>query len=499
MPIKNILLVFLLFAFPLCAQTIRPSHWIDQDLRYCWNRNQLWELSPLQRPYTAHDILTAMDSLSGAEFEPGMKLMQKMPSSASPETMLTWATLENSYQDVPNHEKLHLVQRATIGAQIHRKLHIYTTFYFDNQLDADSTYSGISQSGLGAYMEQAYLLFEHKNFHAKFGRDFLVWGPGVDATLHLSDVSRPIDHLYLSWANRWINFSFFTGSLDRTEYPIKNEPSVQNRYLSGHRFEIRPWRFLRIGASETALFGGPNVGNDFALINPVLLYSGVQANGPQTANVLGSLDAVFMPIKNLSMYGSFLLDDIQIENKTQDDRGEPAEIGFMAGLNVADPFSFKGFDVFAEYTRVTNRTYNGQGGMWEKYLHRNMPLGHFLGNDFDRLLAGFRYRARPTLRFNFTYESRRRGEGRIHDPFTTPWRDVPDGQTYSEPFPTGVVESGTNLRFTARWQPRLWLYGYVYLSHWQLDNVENQPTINDEFWEIRFNLSIELLSSFSIQ
>jgi hypothetical protein len=250
--------------------------------------------------------------------------------------------------------------------------------------------------------------------------------------------------------------------------------------------------------SETALFGGPDAGNDFALINPVLFYTGVQANGPQTANVLGSVDAVFMPMKKLSIYGAFLLDDIQLENQTKDDL-EPAEIGFMSGINVADPFSIYGLDVFAEYTRVTNRTYNGQGGMWEKYLHRNLPIGHFLGNDFDRFLTGIRFRPMPTLRFNLMYESRRRGEGRIQDEFTTPWRDVADGETYSEPFPTGVVESGSNFRLTVRWFPVAWLYGDVFLSRWQFENAENQTGASNDFWEIRLNLSIELLGTLSLK
>ncbi len=494
MLIKTIVIFLVLLTFALSAQTIRPNHWLDDELRYYWFRGQLWNLSPVQRPYTAHEIVAAMDTLPGISGDPALTLLKKMPSSARPETALAWVQLDNAFVDAPESEPLQSVQRATLGAQLLPRASFYTTFYIDNQLDADSAYVGKRQSGLGAYMEQAYLLFDFKKFRAKFGRDFLVWGPGLDAALHLSDASRPMDHLYLFWANRWISLSYFTGSLDRTEYPIKNEASVQNRYISGHRIEMRPWRFLRLGLSETALFGGPHAGLDFALINPVIFYTGVQANGPQTANVLGSLDAVYMPVQNVSVYGSFLLDDIQIENETKDDQ-EPASIGFLAGLNWADPFDLSGLDLFGEYTRVTNRTYNGQGGMWEKYLHRDVPIGHFLGNDFDRVLAGFRYRPMPTLRFSLIYESRRRGEGRVQDPFTTPWRNIMDGEKYREPFPTGIVESGTNLRLMIRWQPKLWIYSNLQVSYWKIDNVNHQFGKKNDDLEIRLSLTCEFIKT----
>jgi hypothetical protein len=498
MLIKITTLLLLFFVCPpLLSQTIRPSHWINDDLRYYWHRNALWELSPLTRPFNAQEILTALDSLPIARNEPGRKLLRQMPAQSDTERALGWIVFDNAFRHDQHIEDWHAVQRATLGAQLHPNVGLFGSFYVDNQLDADTSYIGKRQSGVAAFMEQAYITLQHKKFSAKFGRDYLVWGPGVDATLHLSDASRPIDHLFLSWKNRWIALSYFTGSLDRTEYPVDDEESVQNRYLSGHRLELRPWPFVRVGLTETALFGGPDIGNDFALLNPVLFYTGIQFNGPQTANVLGSLDAAVMPLRNIMLYGSFMFDDFQFENDTNEDQ-EPAQIGFMAGFNWADPL-LRGLDLFGEYTRVTNRTYSGQGGMWEKYLHRNVPLGHFLGNDFDRFLVGVRYRPQPGWRFETIYEQRRRGQGRITDKFTTPWRDLLPGQTFNEPFPTGIVEYGDNFRVTARWQPLLWLYSDFFLSYWTVENRENQQGVNKNYWEFRLNVSVEFLGTTSLQ
>ncbi|MBN1558901.1 hypothetical protein JW998_01535 [candidate division KSB1 bacterium] len=498
MPIKQKLLLFVFLCSPLLAQSIRPNHWLDDDLTFFWNRHYLWDLSPLERPYTRGDLSAALDSVPGAASERGFQLLSRMPAKNDSQRLLGWIALDNAYEDDGTLAVYHAVQRATIGAHISPAVQLYAGFYVDNQLDADSSYIGKRQSGVAAFMEQAFILVDHKGFRGKFGRDYLVWGPGVDASLHISAASRPMDHLYLSWKNRWLKLAAFTASLDRTEYPLKGEPSVQNRYLSGHRLELRPCTYARIGLSETALFGGPHAGNDLALLNPMLFYTGVQFNGPQTANVQGSIDAAFMPQKNVMLYGSYLLDDIQFEDAEQDDQ-EPAQHGFLAGFNWADPLSWRGADLFTEYTRVTNRTYNGQGGAWEKYLHRNRPIGHFLGNDFDRLLVGVRHRPNDRMRFSLIYEHRRRGEGRIEDDFTTPWRNIGPGQTYSEPFPTGIVEMGDNVRLTARWQPYLWLYGELYISRWQLNNVDNHYDALQDYWELKLNLSFEFIGTASLR
>ena len=405
--------------------------------------------------------------------------------------------LDNAVHRDKSRSYFHTVQRAGVGLRLNSSIQVFGSFNIDNQLDADSSYIGERQSGFTAFMEQAYIRGEWNHFAATFGRDYLVWGPGIDASLHVSDFSRPMDHLFLSWTSRYVQLSYFTATLDRTEYPVDGAEARQNRYLSGHRIEVRPWQFVRIGLAETALFGGPEAGVDFAFINPLLFYTGVEQNGPQSANVMASLDATILLKKSFSIYGSLLIDDFQFENKSVDDIGEPAEVGYVFGVNWADPFGLAGLDFFSEYTRVTNRTYNGQGGPWEKYLHRNRPLGHFLGNDFDRTILGARYRSSAKLWLRAHYEFRRRGEGRVDQPFDMPWRDVPAGETYSEPFPTGVIESSDILSVTCRWRPCSWLQTDIYVSHFSIENPENNIKLKDDFWDARLVISFELLHTFA--
>ena len=495
MRLKNIVLLFL-FAGGLSAQTIRPDHWLMEEARFYWNRGFFWDLSPQQRPLTLQELGQALSFVESDALSPALGFFNRLAPACKQDAALVWINLDNAVRDDGKRTCLHTIQRAGAGIKLNSSLQLFGSFYIDNQLDADSSYLGERQSGYAAFMEQAYLRGQWNRFIARFGRDYLVWGPGVDASLHLSAYSRPMDHIFLSWSNSCLQLSFFTASLDRTAFPVDGQESVQNRYLSGHRIEARLLPFLRLGVSETALFGGPDAGIDLAFLNPLLLYTGVEQNGPQKANVMASVDATILLRHSLNLYGSFLIDDFQFESKTADDRGEPAELGWLSGLNWADPFGAVGVDLFAEYTRVTNRTYNGQGGPWEKYLHRNRSLGHFLGNDFDRAVFGVRYRPNSKLHVQCRYEHRRHGEGRINNPFDMPWRQVPQGETYTEPFPTGIVESENVVQLGCRWQPFYWLGGDFYLAHHSMTNRENQAGLNARFWQFRLNVALELVRPF---
>lgn len=473
------------------SQTIRPGHWIMDEVRYQWHRGNLWELSNLHRPFTAQELYAAFQKLGEPSSSPFMQLLHRATTDDSVESALFRIELDNAL----NQDNVHTVQRAGAGFRLSPAVLLYGAFNIDNQLDADPAYIGERQSGFAAFMEQAYMDVQWKKFQIKFGRDYLTWGPGLDASLHISDVSRPMDHLYLSWQNRLLHLSWFSATLDATKYEIKGKASKQNRYLSGHRIEIRPWRYVRCGLAETALFGGPDFGLDFAYLNPVQFYTATEQNGPQKANVMASLDATLLLHRRLTLYGEFLLDDFQFENKSVDDRGEPPEYGLIAGINWAEPAGVKAADIFSEYTRVTNRTYNGQGGPWEKHLHRNSPIGHFLGNDFDRFLFGVGYRPSAKFRLTLLYEHRRQGEGRIENVFDMPWRNVASGERFSEPFPTGVVERTNGIRAVCRWQPFYWLRTDLSLAHDSVDNYENVRFNNNEFWRASLSLSFEFAAS----
>jgi hypothetical protein len=481
----------------LFSQSLHPNHWTQDDLRYLYHRGELWQVSPLSGPYDLQVLRPALQAAGGERginLERFDALLQRLPQQD--EELLFWVESRNAYEKGPQLELYHGTQRARFGVRVRPWLQIYHTVLADNRIDEDRNYRGKRQAGLAAYSEQAVVVAHHKQFELKFGRDFLTWGIGRDAALLKSDFCQPIDMLQLAWKSRYFKFSWFTSGLAQTRYRIDGDPSRQNRFLSGHRLEIYPWKYLHIAVSEAFLYGGVNATWKINYVHPFMFYHGEQLNGGGNGNTIGAVEMALMPLDNLMLYANLMIDDVQLENQVISDQ-EPNEIGILGGFNLADPFGLRGLDLFAEYTRVTNRTYNTIND-WEKWLHRGQPLGHFLGNDFDRLWIGMQYWPQPGWRIGVDYEQRRDGEGRIGDDFSRPWRDLEPGESYSENFPTGVVEESGRLHLRFFYQPVYWLNIRLHAARVDIDNLNHIPDNHDDYWQFDAGVSVDFLYKVGI-
>ena len=371
---------------------------------------------------------------------------------------------------------------------------IVNTVILDQELIADPSYLGDNWRGFAGYTEQAFASFETKRFTAKFGRDFLRWGRGQDATLLVSDYSRPFDQFNLQLRVDKIQFSYFTSKLDAIKLTGHSENAgafpYAERYMSGGRLDIALFdQSLQFAVNQAVLYARAG-GFEWSYLNPFLVYHGESLNDlPRHSNSIISLDVSFFPRAGLELYGEVLIDDFQIESKTLDDL-EPDEYGFLFGTRMADLFGTRGVTTGIEYSKVKNRTYNSPE-FFEKFLHRNRPIGHFLGNDFDRWLLFARKYLGTAWRIHAQADFRRHGEGRIEAPWDTPWLASTLEEGYSEPFPTGIVEKTRRFGVELRWHPQpRW---FVELT-WHYTKFDNHLNVRDaelSETEIRLNIWLE--------
>jgi hypothetical protein len=363
--------------------------------------------------------------------------------------------------------------RSHFGIFPDRHLVLFNVINLDQELRDDPQYVGKRWRGFTGYSEQAYALLHFDKYLAKFGRDFLWWGRGRDATLLLSDFSRPLDHFLGQIDVGRVRLTYVAAKLDKTPLPdsLVATSSVDRaeRYLTAGRLELEPIKNrLRFAITQMVVHGGPNRRFEWYYLNPFVFYHGEQLNEDKQGNTFGALDFVARPRADLEFYGQLLVDDVQIE-KTRSSDLEPSEVGYLLGTEMADLFGTRATTFGLEYTRVANRTYN-TFRPWEKFLHRNRPLAHFLGNDFERWLLHTSTYAGKHVQLSLTAEWRRHGEGRIESPFDRPWLDLPLDQEYHENFPSGVVEKSRHLRLEMRWHPRP---GFFLAMHGQFSRYEN--------------------------
>ncbi len=332
--------------------------------------------------------------------------------------------------------------RAGLAANPFEKLFVYGNFVLDERLAIDPAYSGKKWRGLAGDVEQAFANYHTKSFEITFGRFASFWGLRNSLVLS-SNVA--LDGL--AYTVRWgkLSMSYRLARLDGLTPETDSVVQFENRFFAGHRLDVHINKNLRVGFFETVVFGGPGRQVEFYYLNPIIFFHGSQLNEGANDNTFVGIDFDFIPREGLRLYGQLLIDDFQIDRKVQGDQ-EPNQTGLTVGSHLIR--IIRQFDIRANYTRVSNRTYN-QGLERNRYLHNGQLLSAANGNDYDQFSVSMQHwldNNDITAGINFSYT--RKGQGKVTDPWTTPWLDV-TGE-YKEPFPTGVVEKINRISLRAK-------------------------------------------------
>ncbi len=467
--------------------TTPTYHWSNQYLQRLALRQREAGVTFERLPFNGREALSFMKAFPQTEASSAEKFWAKRLREYCKANDEENTTLQIGGRVIEKSGKLgeSTRSRAAVLTQLgffpNRRLAFVNAIRVDQELRDDPNYLGKRWRGFAGYTEQAYALLHFDKYMAKFGRDFLWWGRGYDATLLLSDYSRPLDQFYGRMSFNKLRLHYVAAKLDPVTLPdsLQGSPILNfaERYLSAVRAELvfNP-RVLTVAATQMAVYGGANRGFEWYYLNPLLIYHGEQVNEQRKSNTFLAFDFTLRPRNKTELYGQLLIDDYQIERTGKRDL-EPSEIGYLLGGEIAEPFKLTGASLGVEYTRVANRTYNALAP-WEKFTHRNRPLAHFLGNDFDRwLVHGHRYFG-GNIELHAVFEKRRRGEGRIDSTFNQPWLEVEDGQSYSENFPSGVIEHSTHMQLELRWHPRAAFYLSLNTTHSRYRDFENQAGVN---------------------
>jgi hypothetical protein len=498
-------------------ETLPSWHWSYPYIDELRLRGELDSLFVMSRPYTRGEIARALltiverDGAGKNRMNPmERKIVKKlvvefkneMESLRSEATKIEFPRVGIHMQESidslsGSHPKLKGIYRSRLAIPLGRYGAIYNGMTFNQYLADDPNYVGKKWRSLVEYTEQAYIALGTEKLGLKFGRDFLRWGAGRSGTLLFSDVARPMDQLDLVVRYGPFRYTFVAGVLDswnpKTEPMDSLRTNTVQRYVSAHRLEARLLNNrVQCAVTEVILYGGKRRSPDWRYLNPFLSYHAESNNDADVANTMGSLDLTFWPKNGMEFYGSFLIDDIQVE-KTGPGDMEPNEIGWLAGGRIGDPLLLPGTAIFTEYVKVANRTYKTPHP-WETFQHRNVPLGHPLGNDFDRFELGCSQWFNESIWAKVSWAGIRKGEGSIFTPFDSPWMGYTVEQGYHEPFPTGVVEKRNEVNVLIRYNQSRFLGFEAEIRSTKTKNAGHMSGKNssDTFWRLGLWLSGDL-------
>ena len=509
--LSSVFIVVCLFAPGARAaleETLPTYHWAYAYLDQLRTRGYLQGLNMAHGPFTrgevARELLAEQKRIADSPMtlrvswlyralsDEFVAEMNSLSGEAS-EFLEVGVLAQEELKDVEGVSEFRGSARPKVGLSVDGKLFAFNSMTFDQNLLDDSTYLGAEWRGASAFTEQAYIRF--RTSHATFivGRDFNRWGCGRSGTLLISEFARTLDFIVADVYGGPFRLIFLSSQLDDIQ--------GSRRYLSAHRLEVDIQHRLYLGITEAVVYGGPGATPQFPYLNPLLLFHGAQLNGPGLlANTLGSIDILWYPALRWKVFAELLIDDIQLDNEEPGDL-EPNEIGLIIGLETADLWGMTGLDVWGEYVRITNRTYNTPNKI-ERHVHRNRPIGYFEGNDLDRVELGASQWIVDGWQATFRFASLRRGEGRVLADWDAPWLlvdNVSDG--YDEPFPftlNGKVERTIRVGgdiMHHRSSALRFRFGFTYTDIQNKNNVRDKT---DSFVSVQFGLWYDFERAFEL-
>ncbi|MDH4156193.1 MAG: capsule assembly Wzi family protein [candidate division Zixibacteria bacterium] len=321
--------------------------------------------------------------------------------------------------------------RGGIVARPHERVFVYGNFLLDECRADDPAYTGKKWRGLAGGVESAFMHVRFGMLEGMLGRFASFWGPR-----HSLVLSPGASMDGFAYTIRWgrLSLSYRLARLDGLNPDTDSVDQFENRYFAGHRLDVHISKRVRLGVFETMIFGGPGRQIDLYYLNPIIFFHSSQINEGMNDNTFLGFDFSVKPREGCNIYGQLLVDDFQVDSREPGDK-EPDQYGILAGAYVADVLP--SFDMKAEYTRVTNWSFN-QALQRNRYLYEGSLIGGALGNDYDQTRFWFIKWFGDDMAASLSLSYVRQGEGEVTEEFTQPWLLATGA--YSEEFPTGVVE-----------------------------------------------------------
>jgi hypothetical protein len=297
-----------------------------------------------------------------------------------------------------------------------------------------------------AEADYMYLEYTTSVLNARFGRMRHGWSLGPTSSLLLNPVGPSYDGLSADIGYRNFRLHFFSSFL---ESEASSDTSfMTHRYLSGHYLTFTASR-LQLAVGETILYAGKNRPMDIVYAIPLMTYVEADYNGRfnhpgmETDNAFLYITGRYRFGNNISLYGSFVVDEFQID--APDREKYPDATAFRAGMDVpigpTDCLSIATF----EYVRVGSWTYRYHQN-FGNYSSRGLLLGWPNGSDLEKVNINVTSLIVPGFIFSSDFYALRSGEQNIL------YNDLPSLLSKAGAFPNGVVESRFGWRMRIQYQ-----------------------------------------------
>lgn len=236
-----------------------------------------------------------------------------------------------------------------------------------------------------------------KNINVQFGQDRHFIGNGYRSMI-LSDFATSYPFLKLNtriWRFQYTNLF----AQMKTSSRIPNDELISNKYMALHHLSLNVTKNLNIGIFETIMFSREDKQGsfDWAYLNPIIFYRGVEQQQGSRDNAFLGLDFKWNFLKHLSLYGQVLLDEFKLDEVKAGNGWWGNKQSGQLGIKYIDALGIRNLDLQAEMNIARPYTYAHKDN-YGSYAHYNQALAHPLGANFSEYIGIMRYQ--PVGRLN---------------------------------------------------------------------------------------------------
>jgi len=223
----------------------------------------------------------------------------------------------------------------------------------------------------------------------------------------------PYPMLNLNIKYKSLNYSFSYGNIEGDSAGIR----IPNKMISTHRLDVKFAKWLRVGFYESVVTSSSAFNfdhlNPFSFLTSADLNTG--AKSTTVNNALLGFDTEIKLVNNLSLQGSFLIDDFNLSSLGKDSYlANDNKFGYQVGIFWTDAFTIPSLSYILEYTRLDPFVYAHRHNK-SNYVQWGYSLGAMLPPNSDEIAMNLSYYFYKRLKADLTFQFQRSGVGNVID------------------------------------------------------------------------------------
>ncbi len=249
-----------------------------------------------------------------------------------------------------------------------------------------NTFIQDSESGKTTFADRSggELAWSSRYFDFSFAQQPIRWGSGASGQLMLSDWPEQYPYISINKNWGWGRFTMIHAKLQSFLQKTLDDGAriYPDKWLAAHRLEIAPFANFSFGLNEMFVYG--NRYADWAYLFPLNFYRAVQHKLRDRDNAAIALDAEWMPVNGLKLYGTVFLDDMKFDSLGGHWYGNKQAV--QGGVQWYDPFGWANARATAEYVAIMPWVYTHKFAV-NAYTSDNRSLGHWAGPNSEVVYA----------------------------------------------------------------------------------------------------------------